>query len=317
MQVKHFHFFLISACLLAPSSLSFLSVLSSQLEIDIGSRLELLLDEYLIDSRKNLSFELHSPVPKEVVMTFNLPWEGPLSDYITVFQDAGRFRMYYATKPHGNRRGVPVYTCYAESQDGIIWEKPSLGLVEFEGSTENNIVWTSERGKAATNFTAFLDTRPGVPADQRYKALGGAGDNWGLQALASEDGIHWRLLRENPVVTGGKFDSQNLAFWDERQRQYVCYYRIKPGGVRAIARATSPDFIQWSPGEPIDLGDAPTEHLYTNTVLPYFRAPHYYLSFPLRFVPGREPLVPIVMRADGVNDGPLCSAATACDSRAT
>ena len=60
------------------------------------------------------------------------------------------------------RRGDPrvdspddtVLTCYAESQDGIVWEKPSLGRYEFEGSTDNNILGPPED---FTNISVLLD----------------------------------------------------------------------------------------------------------------------------------------------------------------
>src|SRR5690606_2274695 len=54
--------------------------------------------------------------------------------------------------------------------------------------------------------------------------------------------------------------------------------------VRSVARSVSLDFIHWSVPEPLDFGGAPTEHLYTNAATPYFRAPHIFLAFPMRFV---------------------------------
>ena len=61
-------------------------------------------------------------------------------------------------------------TCYAESRDGIHWTKPELGLFEFNGSKQNNIVWD---GPGTHNFTPFLDTNPACPPDAKYKALAG------------------------------------------------------------------------------------------------------------------------------------------------
>ena len=51
--------------------------------------------------------------------------------------------------------------------------------------------------------------------------------------------------------------------------------------------ATSPDFLEWLPGEWLKYTDAPPEQLYTNQVMPYYRAPHIYLGFPTRIVPDR------------------------------
>ena len=131
----------------------------------------------------------------------------------------------YIKYDHSRRGAMTVLhtvVCYAESTDGINWEKPSLGLVEFDGSTDNNIIWD---GVGTHNFSPFLDKRPGCPADQKYKALGGTMREGGLFAFASPDGIRWRLLRKKPVITNGAIDSQNLAFWDATAGCYRAYWR--------------------------------------------------------------------------------------------
>jgi len=106
-----------------------------------------------------------------------------------------------------------------------------------------------------------------------------------LVAIASPDAIHWKLMQAEPVVTEGAFDSDNLAFFDVLRGEYLCYLRDFAEGVRTVRVARSPDFIHWSKPE-CSLRCA-KEHLYTNAVTPYFRAPHLYLGFPKRFVPTR------------------------------
>ena len=64
--------------------------------IDIGSRLELLVDDFLIDQRAGVSQQLHRPTAREVALEHQEPWEGNASVYDTVFQDDGLFRLYYA-----------------------------------------------------------------------------------------------------------------------------------------------------------------------------------------------------------------------------
>ena len=116
-------------------------------------------------------------------------------------------------------------TAYAESSDGIHWTKPELGIVSVNGSTKNNGVLMDPA--FSSDFSPFLDKRPGVPAEERYKALGGT-MRTGLVAFTSADGLHWRKLREEPVFPITKqpsFDSQNLAFWSESEGKYVAYYR--------------------------------------------------------------------------------------------
>lgn len=251
---------------------------------DIGGRLELFVDAHCIQSMNGVRLVLHHPNRMEVALKLDASWDGKYSGYFTVFPDGDLFRMYY--RGWSELKGGEQVTCYAESEDGIHWVKPSLGLFEFKGSKENNIIWKGPQEKGTHNFAPFKDARPGVSADQQYKALGGRPPC----AFVSADGIHWRYLLEDPVLTKGAFDSQNIAFWDPNRRKYVTYFRIFKDGVRAVATATSDDFIHWSDPTPIDLGDTPREHFYTNATLPYFRAPHYYFSFPKRFNPNRKRL---------------------------
>ena len=252
------------------------------LPLDIGSRLELFVDDYLVARMRGVRFKLHPPRPAEKVLAFDRPWEGVTSAYITVLKDGDLYRMYYRGSAWA---GEPQVTCYAESDDGVHWRRPCLGLYEHEGCRANNIVW---RGAGAHNLAPFRDANPQSPADQRYKALAGAPP----LALVSADGIRWKKLREAPVLARGAFDSQNVAFWDAVRGRYTAYLRVYRGGgrsgERAIACSTSADFVHWSNPRPIDLGDTPPEHLYTNATTPYGRAPQVLFAFPSRFLPERR-----------------------------
>ena len=249
----------------------------------IGSSVELFVDRRRLADLKDVQLRLHSPRAKGPAVRFDKPWEGPASAYVTVFQDDDRFRMYYRGWPNPQ---VGDQTCYAESRDGVLWTKPELGLHDWRGSKRNNILW---RGIGAHNFTPFIDTRPGVPVSERYKALGrGLDPTTVLFAFASEDGIRWRLLSNQPVYTDGKFDSQNLAFWDSEVGRYRCYYRTPYQGVRGVAVVESDDFLAWDQGRMIELDPPTPEHFYTNAVTPYFRNPAYRFAFPKRFFPERQ-----------------------------
>ena len=172
--------------------------------------------------------------------------------------------------------------CYAESRDGIHWTKPVLGLFEFGGSKQNNIVWD---GIGTHNFTPFKDANPSASAQAKYKALGygEAKAGKGLFAFQSEDAIHWTLISETPVITKGAFDSQNLAFWDVVRGEYREYHRDFREG-RDIRTGTSKDFLHWTEPEFLDYTPGRISELYTNQVIPYFRAPHLFLGFPTRYV---------------------------------
>ena len=71
------------------------------------------------------------------------PWESATLNWFNVMQDEGKYRMWYECYDIDSWDCVGCDTsfCYAESKDGITWNKPSLGLVEFEGSKDNNILF--------------------------------------------------------------------------------------------------------------------------------------------------------------------------------
>jgi transposase len=254
--------------------------------MDIGSRRELFVDGAVIERLSGgAQLRLHRPIPREVALVHDQPWEGSGCGYFTVFQDEGRYRMYYrgahvVYTPEGYSEPHREVTCYAESPDGIHWTKPELGLFEFAGSKQNNIVWD---GIGTHAFVPFRDTNPNATPEARYKALGVGGGQHGLYAFQSADGIHWSLLSDQPVITQGAFDSQNLAFWDSIRGEYRAYVRDFREG-RDIRTCTSPDFRHWT--EPVWLEYQPgrISELYTNQILPYYRAPHIFLGFPTRYV---------------------------------
>lgn len=278
--------------------------------LQIGSRRELFVDHYLLDSLQNVRLVLHSPRDEGIAVHFDQPWEGAFCGYCTVIQDGDHYRVYYRGLPESGRDGSPMEVCCcAESLDGVHWWKPHLGLFEIAGTKNNNVV-LAHAAPVTHNFSPLLDTRPGVPVEQRYKAMGGTMES-GLIAYASADGLHWSRLVEQPVLTPQQvpfkymFDSQNLAFWSECESQYVCYFRVFEDDIRRICRTTSADFIHWTPPVLMEYrrssGAAPLEHLYTNQTHPYFRAPHLYVGIAARFMPGRQVLSNSQAQAIGVD----------------
>lgn len=267
--------------------------------LDIGSRRELFVDDWLIDQfAGEARLQLHHPTPRDIAIVHDQPWEGSGSGYHTVFQDGDIYRLYYrglhlAVSKTGLSSGShPPYYCYAESRDGIHWTRPELDIVEFDGSKKNNIIL---EGRGTHNFAPFKDANPDCPDDARYKALGGVKSEGGLFAFKSADGVHWSPMSDKPVITNGAFDSQNLAFWDAHLGRYRAYWRTftagvttvkewKPSGYRAIRTGSSSDFATWNDEADLTYADSPPEHLYTNQVGPYARAPHILIGFPTRYI---------------------------------
>lgn len=259
--------------------------------ISLGSRRELFLDEELIERfLGKAELRLHEPVRREIAYRCDLPWEGGTSGYVTVFQDGPLYRMYMRGSEAelvNNRLSEKIHPhtiVYAESRDGIHWTKPDLGLFEFRGSKKNNIVWM---GDGTHNFSPFLDTNPDCPPNQKYKAVGSNDEPYKLYGFVSPDGIHWQRVQQEPILKEGTFDSQNVVFWDPNLNQYAGFFRYFSGkdysGYRLIGTATSRDFLNWSKRRALTFDVSNKVHLYTNQVLPYYRAPHIYVGFPTRY----------------------------------
>lgn len=272
----------------------------------IGDRRELLVDDFLVDRLTGgACLRLHHPVPREIVLRTDMPWEGNACGYPSVFRDGELYRMYYhgghyrhGGKPAEALAHHPWFLCYAESGDGIHWRRPELGLFEFAGCKKNNIVLTPQSvaaiGGDPAHAFVFKDANPGCPAHARYKCVI-VGKPHGLYLLESADGIRFGVATHKPIITQGAFDSENVIFWDPVRKEYRAYWRIftkgvtdgrawKPAGVRAIRTATSPDGVTWSSHADLQYVDSPPEHLYTNQIQPYYRAPHLFVGFPMRYV---------------------------------
>ena len=268
---------------------------SAQEPINIGSQLELFVDESLIESMSDgARLQLHRPIRRESVFRTDAPWEGNASAYQSVFKDGDLYRMYYRGV-HYRHSGPPAqaleehpwFLCYAESDDGVHWRRPELGLFEFDGSQANNIILTPESladiGGDAAHTATFRDANPDCPADERYKIIILGSKPRGLYALKSADGVHFSLLSEEPIITEGAFDSQNLAFWDPVRQEYREYHRGFKDGVRDIMTSASKDFRHFPAPQWLQYPGAAKEHLYTNQIQPYYRAPHIFMGFPMRY----------------------------------
>ena len=287
--------------------------------IQVGTDRQLFVDRFLIAEMRGLTHKLHSPVRREIVLTLDRPWEGPLSFYPAVIKDGGRYRMWYRASPPppagsyaskaewndaANKAAEDEsWTAYAESADGIIWEKPSLGLYDFRGSTDNNLVGRDKSRQGIEDYCVFRDPNPDVPEDERYKSIiellelidGRRGSV--IYGIVSPDGLRWRLVRDEPLIPPQEdesvTDGPHVVFWDPWQSCYTIYRRgwwSRETHNRTIRRSTSTDFRHWTEPEYVDIqfGAEPREQFYTSACIPYLRARGIYLMFPKRFVLERQ-----------------------------
>ncbi len=284
--------------------------------INIGTRLEPFWDEYLLDTEKTTAaLRVGHPVRKNTALTCGEAWEGDGCDYYNLIKDGDLYRLYYlawemldASKKKHTTGGVKV--CYAESRDGVTWEKPNLGMVSFDGSTDNNILYTSETlfgGKSSIdNFFVFIDENPAPSVKGRCKAA--ARENLiaddgkrtpSLALFASDDGLHFTKVTN--ILSGDAYDSLNTVHYNPTLGKYLCYVRgfhapekvpegAVPGEdvrVRDIRVMESEDFLVWSESKVLDFGSAEDVPLYTNAVSVYSRAPQILTGFPSRYIERR------------------------------
>ena len=106
------------------------------------------------------------PVSREVAIASEQPWEGRAFFISSITFHEGVYNMLYrGIDPTTGREGPETqYLCLAVSKDGVKWEKPSLGLADFHGSKDNNIV-AYENGRPLPTCFTFYDPRPDTPAN--------------------------------------------------------------------------------------------------------------------------------------------------------
>ncbi|MAT14520.1 MAG: hypothetical protein CMJ46_04535 [Planctomyces sp.] len=278
------------AIALVGSSFAFAPLRAEEGVLDLADKRELFIDDYLVDTMNGTELQLNRLRDEGPVIQFDKPWEGAFCGYVTVIKDGDEYRCYYRALPNAGQDGRDEEAyAVAVSKDGIHWEKPVLGLYEYDGSKDNNLV-LANHAPETHNFAPMLDTNPNAKPDERYKALGGTKSGGGLVAFKSPDGFHWTEMQEAPVITQGAFDSQNVPMWSQTEQKYICYLRVFVDGIRRISRCESDDFINWTEPQLMSYKDKPAEHLYTNQTVEYFRAPHIYVATAARFFPGRRVL---------------------------
>ena len=144
------------------------------------------------------------------------------------------------------------YVAYAISQPGLHGELPNLGLIEHQGTKDNNLAFHNPVGDVVPGV--FKDTVTPDP-QRRYKMIYMSGP--GVGVAFSPDGIHWTPAPGIQVAELS--DSPNSVLWDAQLRKYVAHTRYWeklsfPGhrrGMRVVLQSESGDFLHWTPCGPI------------------------------------------------------------------
>lgn len=212
--------------------------------------------------------------PKPVI-TAGRAWEQNPYLFGSVLYDAQakRYRMWYMSYNRGRdaRERTPIL--YATSKDGVAWEKPHLGLFDFEGSKDNNIILGSLGFHDLYSPSVIEDPTAQDPG-RRFKMIfwdktgTDTYKDGGMHVAFSPDGIHWKRYEKNPVLKAGRNDRSISDVMDVMKDpvtgKFVVYAKgwnneaWKEDGKentatsqRIILRSESPDFVNWSKPEPV------------------------------------------------------------------
>jgi hypothetical protein len=248
------------------------------------------------------------------------PWEAEGIQITSLLQLPDKILAWGECKPGG--------PCYFESTDGVTWNRPKLGLVNFKGSKENNL---GGNGR----FPGFYD--PIAPAAERFKFI--QNDEWTVgefekrykprrpyqhmaieispgkvQAVwgyTSADGLNFKRLPDPLVVQSA--DGGQYGYYDHRLKKYVMYLRTAMIGPRSdrfpaqpddenerfhkfairtsVGRSESADFREFPVSETIieTSNDMPPSDKFQNNCYTTIpKAPDHHLLFPTRWITSED-----------------------------
>ena len=196
--------------------------------MDLGTQKWLLYDDALFADKSGFETTLMEATrDRAPVLAPEMPWEQACVWWhnTVLIDDDGVIRLYYCAIGPDQRFRL----CLATSTDGVAFERPSLGVVEFEGSTDNNIVFEPDPGSHYAG-TVFID--PTAPEAERYKLItdgeimehaDGVPGYKTIRGAFSADGIHWEYYPQDSIMPWYT-DTQNVAMWDDRVGKYAVSY---------------------------------------------------------------------------------------------
>ena len=248
----------------------------------------LFLDATVVEERANVKRVFHAVTkhPRNPLLIKDKAWEGA-GPYLygTVMYDGGRLRMWYH---HQNPEGT--WNSYAESEDGLLWTKPALGLIDYRGSKQNNLFATRSFGLSQTPPFDFGQCHnPSVIHQpwhldpmKRYALYCFSYEFYVPRVAFSPDGLSWTFapLKEDQGLFGCG-DVVNV-FHDPYRGRYVATLKTVTERGRAVGVATSEDGLAWTKPTPdavmfADDLDPDATQLYGMPVFPY---QGYYLGLP-------------------------------------
>lgn len=225
--------------------------------LNVGTEKQLFIDSRFIESSRGIKLQMNPPVKTEPVLMSETEVESHrIGCYSSILEFDSQYYMYYLATPAqktDTQEDIDLqFTCLAVSDDGVNWRRQRVGMVEFRGSKDNNIVL---KGVASM----FVD--PTASGGYPFKGIcqndATPGSPQGIYAWGSKDGIVWERVSSEPVLPF-YCDTANVCFYDTRLNKYVSYLRswlhkdpklnhsAPPHNIsiRAVARYETDDFYK-------------------------------------------------------------------------
>jgi len=229
-------------------------------------------DDYFIESLHGARRVLGTPekltVDGPIDIVLDQPWDAEvvLISPAVYDDELCQFRIYYNVWAEDR-----LLICALVSEDGLTWERPKLGLVEWAGSKNNNITNCPPGG-----LMTFCDPYA-IDATQRWKRIDnkptGTKADGSPQWLAfhSKDGFDWRAYpsgehSDQQMLFNFGSPGQSFGGYIDPDARYI-YYSQRGSGrrTRIMGRRDSVDGLNWSGLRTVidqDLDDPPGTEFY-------------------------------------------------------
>lgn len=183
------------------------------------------------------------------VVTREFPWEGTgphLGGSVLVDPEDGLFKMWYTVwnkEAYYNHLPFSYNVCYAESDDGLQWRKPKLGVFEYESERENNCI------KLGLDKTQNIDVclNP-IPDKIPGKFLAIHNQKGGVFVSTSDDGKSFRIVWDRPAIAYHS-DTHNNFVYDDVRNRWLLYCRPRAYAgyhKRRVSLQKSTDLEHWT-----------------------------------------------------------------------
>ena len=235
--------------------------------IEVGHVRQLVLDKHIVDTTWNCFRKVHQPdkhPDNPLIPGGSCEPEGYVAEAncgtVLYDEELGRFRFWTTRLDMTKGKWSGAFThAYWESEDGIHWVKPELGIVEYDGSKANNILQAGKgelygavsvvelpsRLRSKGRFAMVYGFSQEAPRPGTYASME-------TRIAWSADGLHWEDEAGKPAIAGRNDTFVNMVYNPERD-VFMQYRRatVNAHEIRRMAYSESRDLTSWTQPEVI------------------------------------------------------------------